>query len=194
MTYNKRPSNESSSTASRSGLSRSLALKLSKDIKDSALLSSIQLFEDQRTTTPPSSSSPSASNANNIANVSNTPYNTTTTTPNNNTNNTHEFMSSTTSNRNNTSQSKSLFVSANSKSLSSLLFINTTGNFSYDGTSYSVATTPTVPNDPNEPSKYSSRANKTSSRQTRNKLARSDSITELENRDDEEDILHSSER
>lgn len=149
-----RSPNESNLTT-KSCLSRNLALKLSNDIKDSALLSSIQLFEDQRTITPPSLS---------------------------NTND--EFLS--TSNRFKTS-TKSLSVNANSKSLSSLLLINTTGNFSYDGASTSTATTP-VPNESDITKNVGFHSRHNPNRLARYKLARSDSITGLDNQDEEENF------
>lgn len=129
-------------SSAKNMLSRNLALKLSNDIKDSALLSSIQLFEDQRTNTPPSGAAVSSSSnsqssgefgaVNALALTSNRVTTTTTTT----TMTTMTTMMA---------ASKGLSVSANSKSLSSLLLLNTTGNFSYDGSTStnSPATTPT---------------------------------------------------
>lgn len=140
------------STTTRAPLSRTLALKLSNDIKDSALLSSIQLFEDQRSNVVSPLQPPSPNHQSNLVG------------------------------RNRTVITVSKSLSGNSKSMSSLLFINTTGNFSYDGSATTTSTTPT------DLIRSVGHHNKMATPAARFKLTRSESIAGAENEDPEDEL------
>lgn len=145
-------------------LSRSLALKLSNDIKDAAQLSSIQLFDEpigSSTPSPPlppttSTAGAAATAAANDDRCNHAPL--------------LKYQNGSNQARKDASgrpaTSKSL--STNSKSLTSLLFINTIGHFSVDGTKGMTLL----------------EHNHASTRTVRFKLARSESIDETYDNED----------